>query len=162
MGQKTTEGGELPHGSQKRQRSPGGTPGGGHSKRPKQTEQLSYTRPAQEGVRVAIVCEGCTGDYISRDNFVDLQRAIGRLVDVLPEEDVTQRLFDSYWAKGRPLWFTRIRTPRSGWRVRLWRHGSGPGSNLWAWMLLPYTREWRPGFRAPWRTRRGFSCGSVD
>jgi len=123
--QKTPEGGERPYGSQKRQRSPGGTPSGGHSKRPKQTGQLSYARAAQEDVRLAIVCEGYTGHHISRDNFVDIQRAIGLLVDVLPQEEVTHRLFDSYWAKERPLWFTRIRTPRSGWRVRhpLWRHG---------------------------------------
>ena len=77
VGQKTPEGGERPHGSQKRQRSPGGTLGGGHSKRPKHTGQLSYARAAQEGVRVAIVCEGYTGDHISRDNFVEIQRAVG-------------------------------------------------------------------------------------
>ena len=52
---------------------------------------------------MAIVCEGYPGDQISRDNFVDIQRAIGRLVDGLPEEGVTPRLVDSYWAKGAAI-----------------------------------------------------------
>jgi hypothetical protein len=38
-----------------------------------------------------------------RDNFVDNQRAIGRLVDELPEEGFTPRLADSYWAKGAAI-----------------------------------------------------------
>jgi hypothetical protein len=49
---------------------------------------------------VAVVCEGYPRDQISRDNFKDIQRAIGRLVDGLPEEGFTPRLVDSYWSKG--------------------------------------------------------------
>ena len=37
---------------------------------------------------------------VSREHFVDIQRAIGRLVDELPDEGFTPRLADSYWAKG--------------------------------------------------------------
>jgi hypothetical protein len=35
-----------------------------------------------------------------------IQRAIGRLVDELPEERITRRLIDTYWAKaaGSLLW----------------------------------------------------------
>jgi hypothetical protein len=46
------------------------------------------------------VCEGYPRDQISRDNFKDIQRAIGRLVDGLPEVGFTPRLVDSYWSKG--------------------------------------------------------------
>ena len=49
---------------------------------------------------MVVVCEGYTRDLISRDNFIDIQRVIGRLVDGLPEEGFTPRLVDSYWSKG--------------------------------------------------------------
>jgi hypothetical protein len=39
------------------------------------------------------------GVKISRENFADIQRAIGRLVDELPEDGFTPRLVNSYWAK---------------------------------------------------------------
>ena len=54
--------------------------------RPKQVGQLSYTRIAQEGIWMAIVGEGYPGIHISRQNIVDIQRAICQLVDELPEE----------------------------------------------------------------------------
>jgi len=79
----------------KRQRSAGGTPEGGQTKRPKQSGQLSYARVTREGLRLAVVCEGYHRDQISRDNFADIQRAIGRLVDELPEEGFTPRQVDS-------------------------------------------------------------------
>jgi hypothetical protein len=43
--------------------------------------------------------EDYPGAQISKENFVDIQRAIGRLVDELPEEGLTHRLIDSYWSK---------------------------------------------------------------
>ena len=49
---------------------------------------------------MAVVCEGYPRDQISRDNFIDIQRAIGRLVDGLPKEGLNPRLIDSYWSKG--------------------------------------------------------------
>jgi hypothetical protein len=52
---------------------------------------------------VAIVCEDYPREQISRDNFADIQRAIGRLVDELPEEGFTPRLVDSYWSKGAAI-----------------------------------------------------------
>jgi hypothetical protein len=94
--QKSPEDRRHPQGTQKRQRSAGGTTGGGQAKRPKQTGQLSYTRDAQEGIWVAIVCEDYPRGQISTDNFADIQRVIGRFVDGLPEEGFTPRLVDSY------------------------------------------------------------------
>jgi len=49
---------------------------------------------------MAIVGEGYTGIQISRQNIIDIQRAICQFVDELPEEWFIPRLVDSYWAKG--------------------------------------------------------------
>jgi hypothetical protein len=49
---------------------------------------------------VAVVCENYPDSRISKDNFVDIQQAVGWLVDELHEEGFTPRLVDSYWAKG--------------------------------------------------------------
>jgi hypothetical protein len=68
--------------------------------RPKQGGQIGYARAAREGIRVAVICENHPGTQISRENFLDIQRAIGRLVDELPEEEFIPKLVDSYWAKG--------------------------------------------------------------
>ena len=73
---------------------------GGQAKRPKQVGQLGYAGVAQEGVQVAVVCENYPESQISKENFTDIQRVIGRLVDELPEEGFTTRLVNSYWAKG--------------------------------------------------------------
>ena len=48
---------------------------------------------------MAVVCENYLESQISKENFTDIQRAIGRLVDEFPEEGFTSRLVDSYWAK---------------------------------------------------------------
>jgi len=53
---------------------------------------------------VAVVCENYPESQISKENFTDIQRAICRLVDELPEEGFSPSLVDSYWAKGRQLW----------------------------------------------------------
>jgi hypothetical protein len=74
----------------------GGTPVGWQVKRPKQTGQPSYARVAREGIRVAIVCEDYPGNQVSKDTFVAIQKAVGRLVDELPEEGFTPGLVDSY------------------------------------------------------------------
>jgi hypothetical protein len=56
---------------------------------------------AREGLRVAVE-EDYPKSQISRKNFLDIQRAIGRLVDELPE-GLTPRLADSYWSKGTAI-----------------------------------------------------------
>ena len=91
-----SSGGQKP-GPSKRQRSAGGTPEDGRAKTPKQTGQPSYARASREGHRIAVVCDDYQKTQVSREHFVDIQRAIGRLVDELPEEGVTPRLADSYW-----------------------------------------------------------------
>ena len=52
---------------------------------------------------MATVGEGYPGIQTSRENFANVQRAIGRLVDELPEEGFTLSLVDSYWAKGTAI-----------------------------------------------------------
>ena len=76
---------------------------GGQAKRPKQVGQLVNARVAQEGLWMAVVCENYPESRISKENFTDIQRAIGQLVDELPEEGFTLRLVDSYWAKGAAI-----------------------------------------------------------
>ena len=100
---KSMESGGLPLCPSKQQRLAGGTPEGGQAKRPKQIGQLSYAKVAREGLRVVVVCENYPESQISKENFTDIQQAIGRLVDELPEEEFTPRLVDSYWAKGAAI-----------------------------------------------------------
>jgi hypothetical protein len=45
---------------------------------------------------MAVVIEDYPGTQLSRDDFVNIQKAIGRLVDELPEEGFTHRLVDTY------------------------------------------------------------------
>jgi len=52
---------------------------------------------------VVVVCEDYPESQISKDNFLDIQWAISPLVDELPEEGLTPRLVDSYWAKGAAI-----------------------------------------------------------
>ena len=86
-------------GSQRAHKSDNGRPGAlprdGQAKRSKKGEQLSYTRVAWEGFRVAVVCEDYPESQISKENFTAIQWAIGQLVDELPE-GLNPRLVDSY------------------------------------------------------------------
>jgi hypothetical protein len=52
---------------------------------------------------MTIVCEDYPKTQITKENFVNIQRVIGRLADELPEEGLTPRLVDSYWAKGAAI-----------------------------------------------------------
>ena len=74
---------------------------------------------------MAIVCEDYPRGQISRDNFVDIQRAIGRLVDGLPEEGFTPRLVDSYWAKGAPIMVCQDMDTKE------WLEGQAPTMEAW-------------------------------
>jgi hypothetical protein len=99
--------------------------GGGQAKRPKQSGQLSYARAAQEGVQVAVVCEDYPREQISRNNFVNIQRAIGRLVDGLPEEGFTPRLVDLYWSKGAAIMVCQDTDTRE------WLESQAPSMAAW-------------------------------
>jgi len=52
---------------------------------------------------MAIICDGYPRVQVTKDDFEKIQRAIGGLVDGLPEEGFTPRLVDSYWAKGAAI-----------------------------------------------------------
>jgi hypothetical protein len=52
---------------------------------------------------VAVVCEDYPHGQISKEDFASDQRAIGQLVDELPEEGFTPRVGNSYWAKGAAI-----------------------------------------------------------
>jgi len=90
-------------GPSKRQWSVGGTPEDGRAKRPKQTGQRSYARFSRQGHRIAVMCDDYPKTQVSSEHFVDIQRAIGRLVDELPEEGFTPRLAGCYWSKGAAI-----------------------------------------------------------
>jgi hypothetical protein len=64
---------------------------------------------------VAVICESYPGTQISRENFVDIQRAVGRLVDELPEEGFIPKLVDSYWAKGAAVMVCMTNRQKTGW-----------------------------------------------
>jgi hypothetical protein len=49
---------------------------------------------------VAVLGEDYPGIQISIENFSGIQRTMSGIVDDLPEEGFTNRLVDSYWAKG--------------------------------------------------------------
>jgi hypothetical protein len=49
---------------------------------------------------MAMVCEGYLEAQVSKDNFHNIQRAIGGLVDELPEEGFPPKLVDMFWTKG--------------------------------------------------------------
>jgi hypothetical protein len=49
---------------------------------------------------MAIVYDGYPEVQGSRENFINIQRGIGGLVDELPEEGFTPRLIDMYWTRG--------------------------------------------------------------
>ena len=70
--------------SQRAQASDNGRPVGG-----------GLRGPNREGLRVAVVCEDYPESQISKENYTDIYRAIGWLVDELPEEGLTPRLVDS-------------------------------------------------------------------
>jgi hypothetical protein len=87
--------------------------------------QPSYARVAREGIRVAILCEDYPGNQVSKDHFVDIQKAVGRLVDELPEEGFTPGLVDSYWAKGVAIMVCRDQETCD------WLTGSVPNMRPW-------------------------------
>jgi hypothetical protein len=74
---------------------------------------------------VAIVCEDYPRGQISSVNFADIHRAIGRLVDALPEKGFTHRLVDSYSSNGADImvcqdtdtrdWFERQAPNMAAW-----------------------------------------------
>jgi hypothetical protein len=52
---------------------------------------------------MAVVCDCYPEIKVSKENFVGIQRAIGGLVDELPEEGFTPKLIDTYWTRGAAI-----------------------------------------------------------
>jgi hypothetical protein len=48
------------------------------------------------------------------ENFINIQRTIGLLVDGLPEEGFTPKLLDTQWTKEAAIWYARMKKPRAG------------------------------------------------
>jgi len=67
---------------------------------------------------MATVCEGYLGVHVSRENFIDIQQVIRGLVDELPEEGFTPGSLIPTGPKGLPLWFAKMKKPRTGWLAR--------------------------------------------
>ena len=82
-------------GPSKHQKPSRDTPEGGQAKRLKQAGQPSYARAAQEGIPMAIVCDGYPEIQVSRENFINIHRSIGGLVVGLPEKGFTPKLLDA-------------------------------------------------------------------
>jgi hypothetical protein len=74
---------------------------------------------------VATVCEDYPGTQISKENFVDVQKAVSRLVDGLPEEGFTPQLLDTYWSKGVMIMVCQDQETCD------WFAGSAPALTVW-------------------------------
>jgi hypothetical protein len=64
---------------------------------------------------MAIVCEGYPDILISKDKIVAIQKAIGRLMDGLPEEGFTPGWWTPTGPTGQRAPCARIRKPVKGW-----------------------------------------------
>jgi hypothetical protein len=97
---------------------------------------MSYTKAAQEGLRMAILCDSYPQVQVSKENFVNIQWAIDGPVDGLPEEGCspTSSLIPA-GLKGRPLWYVTTKRPGNGWvtMCHLWRNGIALGSKCLTW-----------------------------
>jgi hypothetical protein len=79
---------------------------------------------------VAVVGEDYLESQISRENFMDIQRAIGRLVDELPEEGFTPRLADSYWSKEAAIMVCQEESTKDWLAAKVPTLGAWEGSRL--------------------------------
>ena len=106
---------------------------------------------------MAVICEDYLESQISKENFTDIQQAIGRLVDELPEEGLTPRLVDSYWVKGAAImvchdeatkdWLAARVPTLSAWevsRLKLVNLELSPPTGVW-WPDFPALRRMRNG-----------------
>lgn len=72
-------------------------------KRPKKITEVSNAKAAQEDLRMTIICNGYLDVQVSRENLINIQRAIGGLVGTFPEEGFIPKLIGIYWAKGAAI-----------------------------------------------------------
>jgi hypothetical protein len=88
---------------------------------------------------MAIVGEDYPGIQIYRENFVDMQWAIGRLVDEHPEEGFAPRLVESYWVKGAAIMACQDEQTRD------WLAAGVPTLVAWEGSRLKKVVAWFPG-----------------
>ena len=62
---------------------------------------------------MAIISDSYPEMHVSKDNCVDIQQAIGGLVNGLPEEGFTPRLIDTYWGEGAAIVICQHRESRN-------------------------------------------------
>jgi hypothetical protein len=74
---------------------------------------------------VAIVCKDYPETQNPRDMFGDIQRAVGRLADELPEGGFTPQLLDTYWSKGAAIMVCQDQDTCD------WFAGSAPTLTAW-------------------------------
>jgi hypothetical protein len=112
---------------------------------------------------VLVVCEDYLGSQISKLNFTDIQRAIGRLVDELPEDGFTPRLVDSYWAEGAAIMVCHDELTKDWLAATVPTLVAWEGSRLKMVGLdaLPTYKRVMAWFLGPWRTRSGTCCGFI-
>ena len=58
---------------------------------------------------MAVVSENNLESQLYKENFVDIQRAVGRLVDELPEKGSSPGWSTPTGQKGLPLWFASMK-----------------------------------------------------
>jgi hypothetical protein len=122
---------------------------------------------------MVIVCEDYPKTQLTKENFVNIQREIGWLVDGLPEEGVSPRLVDSYWAKGAAILVCHDEATKQWLTTTAPVMGAWEGSKLKAVdmdALLTYRRvaSWFPGpveeteryFSRLHRLNRGLDTGN--
>ena len=79
---------------------------------------------------MAVVNEDFPESQICRDDFVEIQRAIGRLVDELPDEGFTPRLVNSYRVKGAAIIVCQYESTRDWLAARVPTLAAGEGFRL--------------------------------
>jgi hypothetical protein len=106
---------------------------------------------------VAVICTDYPGTQISRENFQDIQRAVGGLVDEIPEEGFLPKLVDSYWAKGAAFMVCHDEQTKDWLAARVPTLEAWEGSRLTTVGLeaLPAYKRVLAWFPGPVETRTG-------
>jgi hypothetical protein len=104
-----------------------------------------------------------SGDPVSKENFVGIQRVIGGIVDELLQGGSPPGSSILTGLKGLPLWYARMRRPGIGWIVKYqpWQLGRALDSKWWAWTLPLPIKEWWLGFWALWKIQGATFSDSV-
>jgi hypothetical protein len=94
-------------------------------KRPKKITQVSNVKAAQEGLRMTIVCNGCLDVQVSKENLINIQRAVDGLVGAFSEDGFIPKLVGTYWAKGAAIMVCQDKETRD-----------------WLWSNVPVMKAW--------------------